>query len=58
MRTAAIIMTIMVAVYISETSAYFNETKQRYIPGSCHLYTRRSNNVKSHEDLIDAVYQK
>jgi hypothetical protein len=28
----------MIAVRISETSVYFNETKQRYIPEGCHLH--------------------
>jgi hypothetical protein len=39
------------AVRTSETSVYFNETTRRYIIESCHLHTRRRENLKSHMDL-------
>jgi hypothetical protein len=31
-----------------ETSVYFYETTRRYIPESCHLQTRRRENLKCH----------
>jgi hypothetical protein len=42
----------MEAVYTSETSVYVNETTRRYIPQSCHLHTRGSENLKSHRVLL------
>jgi hypothetical protein len=33
----------------SETSVYFNETTQRYIPESCNLHSRLRENLKSYE---------
>jgi hypothetical protein len=30
----------------SETSDYFNKTTERYIPGICHIHTRRRENIK------------
>jgi hypothetical protein len=38
----------MEAVRTSETSVYFSEIIRRYIPESCHLHTRRRENLKSH----------
>lgn len=37
---------MMSAVTISETSANFNETKQRIIPDGCHLHTFCCENLK------------
>jgi len=39
---------MMEAVRTSETSVYFHETTRRYVPESCHLHTRRRENLKSH----------
>jgi hypothetical protein len=39
---------LMKAVRTADTSVYFDETTRRYIPDSCHLYTRRRENLKSH----------
>jgi hypothetical protein len=38
---------MMEAVHISETSVYL-ETTRPYILESCHLHTRRRENLKSH----------
>jgi hypothetical protein len=38
----------MEVVCTSETSVYFKETKQLYIPEGYHLHTRRRDNMKSH----------
>jgi hypothetical protein len=38
------------AACTSETSVYFNETTGSYIPQSCHLHTRRRENLKSCSD--------
>jgi hypothetical protein len=35
-------------VRASETSVYFNETTRRHTPESCHLHTRRRENLNSH----------
>jgi hypothetical protein len=43
-----IIVLMMEAVRNSEMSVYFNSTTQRCIPESCHLHTRRRENLKSH----------
>jgi hypothetical protein len=40
------------AVIISETSVYFPETTWHNIPERCHLYTRRRENMKSHNFFI------
>jgi hypothetical protein len=37
---------MMEAVYTSETSAYFNETTQHYIPEGFHLHTHHHKNLK------------
>jgi hypothetical protein len=37
-----------VDVRISETSVYFNDTTQRYIPEGYYLHTRRRESLKSH----------
>jgi hypothetical protein len=44
---------MMEAVRKFETSVYFNETKQRYIPEGFHLQTRRHENLKSHVRLLN-----
>jgi hypothetical protein len=41
------IVLMMEAVRISETSVYSHEITRRYIQESCHLHTRRSENLKS-----------
>jgi hypothetical protein len=41
---------MMEAVRTSETSVYFNETTERYIPDGCHLHTRRHDSLKYHDD--------
>jgi hypothetical protein len=38
----------VVAVHISETSVYFNETTQHYITYSCHVPTYLGESLKSH----------
>jgi hypothetical protein len=49
-RTMAVvcIALMMEAEHTSETSTYFTETTQRYIPEGCHLHTRQHENLKSH----------
>jgi hypothetical protein len=42
----------MEAIPTSETSVYFNETARRYIPESCHLYTYRREDLKSHQKSL------
>jgi hypothetical protein len=42
------IIALMEAVRLSETSGYLHKTTWRYIPESCNLYTRRGENLKSH----------
>jgi hypothetical protein len=39
---------MMEAVRTSETSVHFYDTAMRYIPEGCHLHTRLSENLKSH----------
>jgi hypothetical protein len=46
-RTASI-NCVIEAVRTSETSVYFNETTQRYNPGSCYSQIRRRENLKYH----------
>jgi hypothetical protein len=46
-RPAYIIALMMEAVSTSETPVYFHETTRRYLPESCHLHTRRHENLKS-----------
>jgi hypothetical protein len=41
----------MEAVRTSETSVYSNETTRRCIPESCHLHTRRRENLKSRKTV-------
>jgi hypothetical protein len=36
------------AVRAAETSVFFNEIIQRYIPEGCNVHTRRRENIKSH----------
>jgi hypothetical protein len=43
----ALAMMMMEAVSTSETSVYFYQTKRRTIPESCHLHTRRRENLTS-----------
>jgi hypothetical protein len=44
-------MMIMEAVSAPETSVGLNETTRRRIPESCHVRTRRRENLKSHQQL-------
>jgi len=44
----------METVRISETSVYVNETTRRCIAESCHLHTRRHENLNSHHILISS----
>jgi hypothetical protein len=45
--------------WLSETSAYFNETTWRYIPQGCHIPIRRRENLKSHNCRFSSpVWQK
>jgi hypothetical protein len=44
-RTASIIRAIIALMIV-----YFIETTRRYIPECCHLYIRRRENLKSHEN--------
>jgi hypothetical protein len=39
---------IIEAVYMSETSFYFNKTTRHYIPEGCQLHTCRCENVNPH----------
>jgi hypothetical protein len=41
---------MMEAVRTSETSVYFNDITRRYVAESCHLHTRRRENMKFHKD--------
>jgi hypothetical protein len=41
----------MEAARTSETLIYFYEAAQHYVPESCHLITRRSENLKFHKTL-------
>jgi hypothetical protein len=41
----------MAIMRTSETSAYFDETTRRYILEDCHLHTRRSENLKYHDEI-------
>jgi hypothetical protein len=43
---------MMKEVRTSETSVYFNEITQRYIPEDCHLQASRRENLKSHNDTV------
>jgi hypothetical protein len=43
-----VVASMMEAVRTSETSVYFSETTQRYIPESCYIHTRRCENLESH----------
>jgi hypothetical protein len=45
---SSFIALLMEAVFISETSVYFNEATRRYIPEASHLYPRRYGTLKSH----------
>jgi hypothetical protein len=48
--------TLMIAaVRTSEMSVYFNETTWSYIPESCHLHTRRRQNLNITNSL--AVFE-
>jgi hypothetical protein len=51
MHTASIAL-MMEAVRTSKTSVYSNDTTGRYINLSCHLHTRRRDNLKSHEHML------
>jgi hypothetical protein len=45
--TASIIIALMVeSVHSPETAICFHETTRRWIPESCHLHTRRRENLK------------
>jgi hypothetical protein len=46
---------IIEAVSRPEMSAYFHETTRRYNPGSCHLYTRRRENLKTHMNRVGFI---
>jgi hypothetical protein len=43
---------MMEAAVTSETSVNFFQTARRNIPEDSHLYTRRRENLKSHDDLL------
>jgi hypothetical protein len=36
----------------------FHETTRRYISKSCHVYTRSSENLKSHKNVYSFVYYR
>jgi hypothetical protein len=48
MRAASTIALMTGAERISETSVYFNETTEPYIPEGCHLHTRSPAKLNSH----------
>jgi hypothetical protein len=50
-HTASVMVLVMEAVRISETSVYFKETTRRCIPESC-LHTHRRENLKSFIKVI------
>jgi hypothetical protein len=47
-HTASIIALMIQIVRTSQTSVYFNETTQRFIPQGYHFQTRHRKNLKTH----------
>jgi hypothetical protein len=46
----------MKAVRTSETSAYFNDITQRFIPESCNLLSRCRDEMKPHNSDLSAPF--
>jgi hypothetical protein len=51
-RAASIMAQIMEEIRTSEASVNFNVTTRRYIPEDSKLYTRRGENLKSHQIIL------
>jgi hypothetical protein len=51
-RAASIMAQIMEAIRTSETSVNFNVTTRRCVPEDSKFYTRRGENLKSHQIIL------